>query len=389
MSEHYVVRVYESELELIAEETLGHQNLETGGSLFGLYGHGGGPTVFLASRPAGEAVKKKTALELDPKVTRLLEEITWKRFGVQCIGMWHSHHWIGLMEPSSGDRERTRRYAERHHRPQYTEILANFVGGKSHARGLPEDISVQLTPFFYLDARQLARAETVIHVLPGMSPLRHALTELRDTPDLREALRPAGRLPRDAYTTAGSSAGSPSSWRRVFGMRTDGAPADDFGEVADDRLDETPSAVPEHSGERPAALEPAPGATSVAEPAEGGSEPSTQVTTGRDQPRLVTIPDIADFIEGHIQPVMRQLPSQYHVELDLIGPDGVALIVEERGRRARLLLLTGWDGKSAVAYGCRVELAGKGQEWPPARRRDRFFPLEEPLRWGLQQLSRL
>jgi hypothetical protein len=381
MSEHYVVRVYESELKVIADETLRHRDVETGGSLFGLYAHGGGPTVFLATRPAGDAVKKRTSLELDPAVTRMLEEITWNRYGVQSIGMWHSHHWIGLMEPSSGDRERTRRYAERHQRPRYTEILANFIGDQA------TDSCVQLTPFFYLDAGELVRADTVMRVLPGVSPLRQALEEFRGERQIDDALRAARSLPSEAYTLGESSAMASSGWRRVLRRRGDGPPRDDFGEKADDRLEETPPVAELEAGQ-PADDEPvSTRKPSTGSAAEQGPEDKAERTTRRGGD-LRPIPDITDYIERYIQPAMKPLGRRYHVELDLIGQNRLAVIISQRGRRSRLLLFAGWDGATAVVYGCRIEFDGRIEEWPSTRDETGSFQLEEPLNWGLWQLER-
>ncbi|WP_433463643.1 hypothetical protein [Spirillospora sp. CA-128828] len=382
MSEHYIVRVFESELDLITHETLGHQELETGGNLFGLFSHGGGPTVFLATRPAGDVHKTATSMSLDPEVTRPLEELAWGRFGVQFIGMWHSHHWIGLMEPSSGDRERTRRYAERHHRPQYTEILANFVG----TRGDRKSTAVQLTPFWYLDARQLTRAETVIQVLPGMSPLRRALGDVKVEPLLREALRPPERLPENAYRLA-ASRGTPSSpglsgWRRFLpGQHAGDAPAEDFDEVADDRPEDTPPPEEKTPDEQDKASEP--------EGAGKQDGPAEQDGAGPAHPTLRPIPDLTEYIVNHVEPVTRRLGGKFEVELQPGGRDELFVIVSLKGGHARLMIRAGWDGDRAVATQCRVEDRRSYLDWPPGQGGRLTFELGEPLYWGIRQLERL
>ncbi|REE96923.1 hypothetical protein [Thermomonospora umbrina] len=373
MSDHGVtrIRVYESELDLITDETLDHHEVETGGSLFGLFGHGGAPVVFLATRPAGRVAKRSTSLELDPEVTQALEQLTWGRFGMQCIGMWHSHHWIGLTEPSGGDRERTRRYAQRHHRPKYTEILANFVGDdrrppKGSARR--DDVCVQLTPFFYPDARQLTRDQSVIEVLPGQSPLRRALSDqnVPDVPELGAALRAAGSLPETAYVLADSpaSGGTRRGFRRLVpGLLSGGGSA------------------AEHDAAPAAEEQPVP---------EAAASGKAAVT---EESWLRPIPDLAGYVEQHIQPVMQRLAGRYEVEVELADTDRLAVVVRIPGRTACVHLLTAWDGERAVAYGCDVlaprQHLEKIGEWPPSADGGRAFDLDTPLDWGLQQLQRL
>lgn len=395
MSEHYIVRVYESELELITDETSGHHELETGGNLFGLFSHGGGPTVFLATRPAGKVGKSPTSLALDPEVTRLLEQLAWERFGVQSIGMWHSHHWIGLMEPSRGDRERTRRSAERYHRPQYTEILANFVGVQGTA-----DTAVQLTPFLYVDARKLVRAEAVIQVLPGVSPLRRALAELDVRPPLTEALRPPGQVPAHAYRLAASQGTAPTRRRRrrrrLPGQGIGEEPGAGIDEVADDRPEEPPQGAdaPQGGEAPPADGTAAPDGAALPAPAEervdAGPEDAGPEDAGPGpvHPDLRPIPDLADYVVRHVQPVTGQLPADYQVELEPSGEHEVFVIVRLRGGRSQAVIRTGWDGRRAVATHCRIQAPRSHVDWPPGLH-GRTFELHEPLSWSIQHLGRL
>ncbi|MEU7742519.1 hypothetical protein [Nonomuraea sp. NPDC049158] len=408
MSEHFVVRIYESELAVITDETLDHHDLETGGSLFGLFGHGGGPTVFLATRPAGEVQKRLTSLELDPRVTHALERIAWEGFGVQYIGMWHSHHWIGLMEPSSGDRERTRGYAQKYHRPQYTEILANFIGKEKpdsrRGRGKPgTDHCVQLTPFFYVDARNLTRAEAFFHVLPGESPLRGSLAGLLDGPGhlgLRTALRSAPRLPQDSYRLAGSAASAVSGWRRfVPGARSDGGTPENIDEVNDVLCADDSPKAPDG---KPAAKAPAVSDSAVSEtpaaperPSEAAAPPAASAKPSRPsegQITLLPIPDLPDFVGTYIEPVVRPLAGQYEVEVKVLHADRIALIVSIPGRTTRLLLFAAWDGERAVTAECRITVDRRTShevvEWR-ARKREEIYDLRVPLKWGALQLRKL
>jgi hypothetical protein len=163
-----VVRVYESELRVLTHETLCHPNVETGGDLFGLWSHGGGPTVFLVSRPGLLARRSQTEFQQDVQTHRKLEETAWNAFGIQCVGLWHSHHQIGLHDLSDGDRRRTARYSARHRRPKFCDLLSYLT----HAAGRP---SVNVKPFVYSDASSGTAEPSELLVLKGVSPLRRAL----------------------------------------------------------------------------------------------------------------------------------------------------------------------------------------------------------------------
>src|SRR4051794_36109970 len=103
MTDRAIVRIFESELAVVIDETRHHPEIETGGSLFGLWTNAGSPTIFLATRPGPNAIHHVTQFEQDVETHYRLDEISLKQFGTQSLGLWHSHHQIGLEELSSGD----------------------------------------------------------------------------------------------------------------------------------------------------------------------------------------------------------------------------------------------------------------------------------------------
>ena len=158
-----VVRIYASELAVLVDEMHQHRTVETGGDLFGLWSHGDVPTVFLASRPGDGAVRQRLSFQQDVVSHRATEQAVWEQFGVQCVGMWHSHHSIGLEVLSRGDLGRTMRYARRSNRARFVDLLG-FQRDHWHVR-----------PFVYQDAGLGRTRATRLEVLPGVSPLRAAL----------------------------------------------------------------------------------------------------------------------------------------------------------------------------------------------------------------------
>ncbi|WP_406440443.1 hypothetical protein OHB00_33820 [Streptomyces sp. NBC_00631] len=338
MTDNRLVRIYESELDVIFDETQSHSDIETGGSLFGLFSHGGDPTVQLATRPTERAVRNLHSLELDPQVTFEMETLLWERFGTQCVGMWHSHHSIGLYEPSSGDRERTRRYGLKFQRPQYVEVIANLTGeGRTKVLRKPAP-KVLLTPFFYLDSRILSRSNTEFQVLPGESPLRQALKDITRNADLHETLRPAPQTPR-GVCRLGSSAASETGRRR---------------------------------------------------PSEASGRPSDESALASGQ--YLPIPDLVEYFNGCVQPLLSGLPQDYDIEATPLAEErGFEVAISRRRHNARISLLLAWDGTSPVAFSCTVHpQSGRGQEirWVP-RTPDEKYMLRVPLNWGIKQIDRL
>ena len=158
-----VVRVYASELDVLVDEMHRHRYVETGGDLFGLWSHGDVPTIFLASRPGEGAVRERLSFQQDVRSHRATEQAVWHQFGIQCVGMCHSHHSIGLEVLSRGDLGRTMRYARRSNRSRFVDLLG-FHRNQWHVR-----------PFVYEDAGLGRTRSTRLEVLPGMSPLRASL----------------------------------------------------------------------------------------------------------------------------------------------------------------------------------------------------------------------
>lgn len=176
-----VVRIYESELAVLVDETARHPSIETGGALFGLWSHNGSPTVFLASRPGPDSVHHPTSFQVGPDTHHLLETLLWRDAGVQHIGLWHSHHTIGLHELSRGDIVRASNLARKNHRPKFTDVLCYIEDARTPGDRLVP--TVHLKPHVYSDAVAGVLQPTIIETLPGESPVRARLREIRDMPD--------------------------------------------------------------------------------------------------------------------------------------------------------------------------------------------------------------
>ncbi|MGA4990578.1 hypothetical protein [Nonomuraea bangladeshensis] len=356
MTDHYRIRIYESELETICAETFEHQDIETGGSLYGLFSHGGSATVFLATRPAGQVVRGETALELDPEVARVMESGMWATFGLQSLGMWHSHHWIDLFQPSAGDLNRVRGLAAKAQRLRHVEILANFVRGDGAApqqrsrlpwrREPSGDAVVRLTPFFYPDAATSERAEASFVTIPGESPVRKEAARLR--------------LPAGIGADLLREADSPARSRYQLGTST-ARPASG------------PAAEREDPPVRPAPEEPrTPAADVAARPGAAGD------------PRLEPIPDPAAFLEEYLNPLL--VRSGHVAELHPMGDALIRVVVRGHRHRANFLYTLGWDGRYPFVWAACVQAGRRSVEWSPRGPEERYL-LQGVFLWGLQELQ--
>ena len=97
------VIVYQSELDYISRCILSHPNIETGGQLFGFYGAKGTPVVCYAIGPGKHANHQVTFFNQDLDYLQAVGDILNSDYGLQHIGEWHSHHRLGLDQPSGHD----------------------------------------------------------------------------------------------------------------------------------------------------------------------------------------------------------------------------------------------------------------------------------------------
>jgi hypothetical protein len=374
MRKSSAVRIFESELEVITDEVYAYPDIETGGNLFGLFSHGRVPVIFLATRPAGQVRREVAALELDPQVQRLLEEHLWGRFGIQCVGMWHSHHRIGLFEPSGGDQRRTANYAAKWQRTAYTEILANYLdtgggaGGDPHdasgrrhqekkhrgrRRGRDHEARILLTPFVYTDAVKLIRAHASIQVLPGCSPVRAAI-QGNVPAQLADALRPADPRYSGEYhyelgvspDRSGGSAFAPG--------RPPGAAAVAEGRIDDgtDSRADGPAVAADRrvAGQAPAGQQPDSPAMASHQTADHG---------GRNE--LHDIPDMVRYTEEYIGPLLRLWAGTTN-NIAPVNQGMLELVLEDEGQR-ELRMVFGWDGARPVVVKYRIRKNWEYSKW--------------------------
>jgi hypothetical protein len=95
--------IYQSELDYISRCVLDYPNTETGGDLFGFWTYSGFPVIQYVIGPGANANHQSTFFNQDANYLLELGNKLRETHGLQHIGEWHSHHQLGLAEPSGHD----------------------------------------------------------------------------------------------------------------------------------------------------------------------------------------------------------------------------------------------------------------------------------------------
>lgn len=80
-----------------------HPHIETGGDLFGLWSRANTAVVQLVLGPGKNSKRTKVSFFQDEAYLRKVGSHLTQQYGLCHIGEWHSHHSLGLAEPSEGD----------------------------------------------------------------------------------------------------------------------------------------------------------------------------------------------------------------------------------------------------------------------------------------------
>lgn len=157
------ITIYESELRAIAQDATSWPK-ETGGDLFGIWTEA--PVIHLATKAGPNAAREAAHFRLDVDYLRDLSIELESDWGLRYFGDWHSHHNLGIVGPSAGDRARIVRLGSKNNFGRMAELIV-CVGSR------PPN-SLDVFPYWY----ELPAAEpwsVGLIVLEGVSPIREAL----------------------------------------------------------------------------------------------------------------------------------------------------------------------------------------------------------------------
>lgn len=95
--------IYQSELDYMSRCILDYPDIETGGQLFGFWTATGVPVVAYVIGPGPHAQHNPTSFIQDQDYLQKVGRELHRKYRLQHIGEWHSHHQLGLAHPSGGD----------------------------------------------------------------------------------------------------------------------------------------------------------------------------------------------------------------------------------------------------------------------------------------------
>jgi hypothetical protein len=95
--------IYQGELDYIARCVMDYPEIETGGDLFGFWTYSGFPVIQYVIGPGPKANHQVAFFNQDENWLENSGKLLRASHGLQHIGQWHSHHRLGLAEPSSHD----------------------------------------------------------------------------------------------------------------------------------------------------------------------------------------------------------------------------------------------------------------------------------------------
>lgn len=123
--------IYKSEFDYISRCILDFTNIETGGQLFGFWTAEGVPVVLYAIGPGHHANHQSVFFNQDVDyLTRVGRPIV-EHFGLQHIGEWHSHHQLGLAQPSTHDAHTMQSTIEEKHLGRFLLCIGNCTNTSS------------------------------------------------------------------------------------------------------------------------------------------------------------------------------------------------------------------------------------------------------------------
>jgi hypothetical protein len=210
------VTLFADDLCYMAGDAYRWGHVETGGGLYGLWSHAGRPVILLAT-PAGPGACNESAhFAQDADHLTQISQVLQDRFAIQYVGNWHSHHSLGLDQPSLGDMQQIHRVAAKNNIPKLIQLVLTraeeatwqlpWSGRRSAGRAPTQQVTsdavetatrdpvqerehgsgprITVGAFIYADASRGPCVRCPVKVLPGPNPVRAALvgsTLLRPT----------------------------------------------------------------------------------------------------------------------------------------------------------------------------------------------------------------
>ena len=172
--------IYKSELDFVSRCILDYPNIETGGQMFGYWTDDGTPVVLYTIGPGPRANHQITFFNQDLFYLESVGNVLVRKYGLQHIGEWHSHHKLGLAHPSGHDASSMANGLTESKRNHFLLCIGNITAD-----------STKLNPFNFVNGKGTDYVEAHWMVKPADSPFRAIIdTELRDMLSLPNTSQP-------------------------------------------------------------------------------------------------------------------------------------------------------------------------------------------------------
>lgn len=161
--------IYKSELEFLLNSILEYPNIETGGQLFGFWTAKGVPVVLYAIGPGPKAGHESAFFRQDIDYLQIVGSRIVSKYGLKHIGEWHSHHQLGLAEPSGHDASNMQNSINKNNLGRFLLCIGNC---NSHR--------AQISPFNFVESSHYYMPSEW-EIIDCDSPFRDKIdSELRD-----------------------------------------------------------------------------------------------------------------------------------------------------------------------------------------------------------------
>lgn len=164
--------IYQEELDHIAGWVEEYPDLETGGDLFGFWTHSGFPVIQFVLGPGQNSRHNPASFYQDREHLIKAGGILRTKHGLQHIGEWHSHHQMGLAQPSGGDEQTVFNALRQYNFPKFLLCIANLRPEAESLNYGRTKYTVNLGCFLFNSTRYQVGSWVV---LPDESPIRRDL----------------------------------------------------------------------------------------------------------------------------------------------------------------------------------------------------------------------
>jgi hypothetical protein len=168
------VLIYRAEADRLGQLTFQYSDIETGGDLFGYWTHSGSPVVSYVVGPGQRSRHHRTSFYQDEGYLHDIGTDLYDQHGLQHVGEWHSHHRLGLNEPSQGDMDTVRSGMRQRGWSRFLLVITTITG---------EEAGSVLQNYFLFMGQASPPEPLRILCLRGTSPFRRP--ELDDREEKR------------------------------------------------------------------------------------------------------------------------------------------------------------------------------------------------------------